>query len=271
MELRLDSGRIVGVDQHHFVSLFCDLYIVALKKNCSVASQWSQRLLAWNVKLRGPLSLGQLKQLDVLRSSLTSVKPSRVLDTPTWKLNRNGVFTVKSYHNFMDNGGLICPFSKGIWRSAIPKKIRIFLWLALRNRLHTGEIFNKKGWHVSAGCALCGQREETINHLLLTCPFTRSIRNVLVSHLGLSCMPTNLRKLWSTRRRCNITSSLRHAFDQLAAALCWVIWRERNSRIFLKRSCTQTTVLCKILQSFRSWEFFALPKAGAVSTTTGVT
>ena len=61
---------------------------------------------------------------------------------------------MESYH-FINNGRLKCPYRKIIWKAAIPEKIKVFLWLALRNKIHTAEVITKKGWIVNSSYSEC--------------------------------------------------------------------------------------------------------------------
>ena len=40
------------------------------------------------------------------------------------------------------------------------EKMKVFLWLAIKNKLHIREILTKKGWNVSASYMLCRTNVE---------------------------------------------------------------------------------------------------------------
>lgn len=46
-------------------------------------------------------------------------------------------------------------------------------WLAIKNRLSTGD--RMRQWGMVQGCELCGERDETRDHLFFACPFAYSI------------------------------------------------------------------------------------------------
>ncbi|XP_018475554.1 uncharacterized protein LOC108846863 [Raphanus sativus] len=46
-------------------------------------------------------------------------------------------------------------------------------WLAIKNRLSTGD--RMRQWGMIQGCKLCGERDETRDHLFFACPFAYSI------------------------------------------------------------------------------------------------
>ena len=156
-------------------SLFVELYERVVKRNAAVASQWSYRNQAWSVRCRGPFSLAENIQYEALVQLLQPISPSRSADQPIWKLSSNGSFSVYSFYKFLNCGGLLWPFHEVIWRTTAPEKVKIFLWLALKNRLHTGDVLQKKDWGRGFRCLFCGTSQETISHLLIRCPFAKSL------------------------------------------------------------------------------------------------
>lgn len=81
-------------------------------------------------------SVGSIwKTLIILCSQSTHMSN---VDQFIWRWNTDGVFTVKSYYNFLNLGGTR-PFYKIIWQNIFPLKVKIHIWLLLGNRLLTGE------------------------------------------------------------------------------------------------------------------------------------
>ena len=61
-----------------------------------------------------------------------------------------------------------------IWRSKLPMKLKVFLWLTLQDRLPTKTKMKERKWKGEQGCTICGE-PETLNHILFSCvvaPFT---------------------------------------------------------------------------------------------------
>lgn len=112
-------------------------------------------------------SLVQMSQYDNLLDLLTLVRPSRAAYIPVWKFTQNGSSSVNSSYKFINKGGLICPFYKVIWKAVALEKANVLLWLALKNRLHRGEVLAWKGWAASAGCLHYGSNSETTLHIFL--------------------------------------------------------------------------------------------------------
>ena len=59
-------------------------------------------------------------------------------------------------------------YYKVVWKEVMPKKIKIFIWLALRDWVHANEVLVKKGWAAMSGeCPLCGGMVKSNSHLFL--------------------------------------------------------------------------------------------------------
>jgi hypothetical protein len=72
-----------------------------------------------------------------------------------------------------------------IWKSWSPPKRRFFLWLAALNRYWTAGHLARQGLEHPEHCLFCDQEEETIEHILLSCVFSREVWYMLLSMLGL--------------------------------------------------------------------------------------
>ena len=77
-------------------------------------------------------------------------------------------------------------------------------------------------------CGLCNSDEESANHLLIKCSFTKAVWHLLSNIF-------NLKNLWDG---CTVSECLTQwssdisAPVSLAAYTCWNIWLERNRVIF---------------------------------------
>jgi len=64
---------------------------------------------------------------------------------------------------------------KLVWKTWAPLKIKIFLWLALRRRHWTGDRRRRHGLDARELCYLYDQEEESIDHIIATCSFSREV------------------------------------------------------------------------------------------------
>ncbi|KAM1857414.1 hypothetical protein ACFX14_007525 [Malus domestica] len=64
---------------------------------------------------------------------------------------------------------------KHLWKANIPPKVKNFTWTACHDILPTKVNLHKKGVGVEVACGVCQGEEETVAHVLLTCPFARAV------------------------------------------------------------------------------------------------
>ena len=65
--------------------------------------------------------------------------------------------------------------AKLLRRTRAPAKCKFFIWLVLHDRCWTAARRKRHGLQDDDACALCTQSSETVDHLLLTCPFSREV------------------------------------------------------------------------------------------------
>jgi hypothetical protein len=90
----------------------------------------------------------------------------------------SGVISTKNLYQALINAfDYQCDNSwfKQLWKWPIQLKIKLFVWLATKDKVLTWDLLQRKGWQGPGVCKLCNCSYETINHLLIHCPFTKSM------------------------------------------------------------------------------------------------
>ena len=64
---------------------------------------------------------------------------------------------------------------KRIWFINVPPKVRTFIWRACSNILPTKANLLRKNMQVDPTCSVCGQHEETTEHILWECPLAHKV------------------------------------------------------------------------------------------------
>ena len=72
------------------------------------------------------------------------------------------------------NPGLRDPRMVDMWKSNMPLKVKIFVWMCVRGRIQVAKDLKAKGWPGEPSCKLCGE-EESANHLVFSCPCLISV------------------------------------------------------------------------------------------------
>ncbi|XP_048622938.1 uncharacterized protein LOC125592010 [Brassica napus] len=124
-------------------------------------------------------------------------------------------------------------WSKVIWFSLGVPRFGFITWLAIRNKLSTGD--RMRAWGLTQGCLFCGEPNESRDHLFFACPYTYTLwLEVVGTLMGRPPDPD-----WETTLHLLAT----HNFDRLAYVLLrlvfqvtiYMIWRERNDKKHHKR------------------------------------
>jgi len=66
-------------------------------------------------------------------------------------------------------------WSLEIWKIKVPMKISLFIWIAISNRILTGDNYQKRGGIGPSICPLCMKNDETVCHMLIYCTVFQSI------------------------------------------------------------------------------------------------
>ena len=82
-------------------------------------------------------------------------------------LEPKGIYTVKSYYNFVNFRGVILDNIMTIWNANVPQRIQIFLWLLVKNKPLTRDNLQKRQHVEDVTCLFCGE-SESVDHLFLT-------------------------------------------------------------------------------------------------------
>ncbi len=259
----LGDGRTVSfwhsrwVGHTLFRNHFPTLFATSSLKNLSV-NNWVLRLGSLhNFRFPASIAVGGSELLD-LREIISSINFEPSPDNIVWRWDKDGRFSVRSAYNFIVFDGVDDNTVRHLWRIKIPPKVKLFLWLATRNRIMTADNLTRRGWVGPSMCCLCGSASETLEHLFFTCSFASEVwswnlwgeQRLLNALLGSG---GGLAIRW-LRARATVMGRRKQLLDLCVGATCWEIWIERNQRIFGDKSrgghvcgtAVESSILCWI-------------------------
>ncbi len=239
-----------------FRNRFPFLFAESPLKHLSV-NDWLRRLgTATNFGTHNT-SEAAIRELAELRALLQLTQLNSQPDVPRWRWSRIGNFTPRNAYLWLASDGVLDCRIKHLWAIRAPNKVKIFLWLAARNRIPTVDLLAKRGWVGPSICCMCGRDSETLEHLLFRCAFAIEVWEWVLhneaSVLGeLLCHGGNLvaRLL---RTRATITGRRKHILDSGLAAMCWELWLERNRRTFNDKSRSSLQCGNCVLVTAHNW------------------
>ena len=118
-------------------------------------------------------------------------------------------------------------------------------WLEASGKLNTANVLQSKGIHQSTRCSLCGIYDESHTHLFLHCAFSILIWKEVWKDLQIQCLPDEVGDLWSSwRKQWEVPQSVRLEMGHMyAMTIIWLLWHERNTRIFHQKFKTNKAIL----------------------------
>ncbi|KAK0596424.1 hypothetical protein LWI29_015555 [Acer saccharum] len=157
-------------------------------------------------------------------------------DSVAWSFSNNGMFSVKSFRNNLENFPVeFHSCSSFLWKNLCPPKVEIFAWQLRKGRIMVRDVLVRfsMGNDLSGNCLLCNNGDETIDHLFVHCSWSWKVWNYGMSWWEVMCCPNKSLIDWMD---CWIglspyTKSLR-AWNILFFAVIWTIWEVGNNLIF---------------------------------------
>lgn len=93
-------------------------------------------------------------------------------DNITWKHTTNGIYSTASAYKAQFLGKTLSPMDYMIWKIWAPPKVKLFVWLAIQDRIWIADRLARRGWPNCGLCPLCKRVQESGTHILFKCRFT---------------------------------------------------------------------------------------------------
>jgi mannosylglycoprotein endo-beta-mannosidase len=233
------------------------VYSLALNKEATVAEyvEVNDGIVAWNVSFVRSANDWELEEFSAFFSKLYGTAIRRGEDDKmAWTGSKNGSFTVRSmYSSVVSRSRANFPW-KGIWKTKCPLKVSFFVWEATHGKILTSDNLRRKDIYIADWCYLCRDNGESVDHVLLHCPFSRGIWNHVLGITNFQwVMPEKVSGvLWSWSRR--LSNPIAKAiWRMIPSCIWWCLWRERNSRCFENCSLSLVKMQELVLLSLFSW------------------
>nr|GFA79208.1 RNA-directed DNA polymerase, eukaryota, reverse transcriptase zinc-binding domain protein [Tanacetum cinerariifolium] len=171
----------VGVSNSEVVSM-------AACTGCEADCFISQRILngSWEWDWCRPITMGRSKtKFDNLIIDISNMKIDDLVesDTCVWSLSNDDSFSVNS----VDKHSLPSLFPSTRWYKMIPKKVNVFMWRMLLDRLPNRLNLSFRGLDIdSISCMACNGHVESNDHIFFTCDTVVAIWNLVRSWIDLS-------------------------------------------------------------------------------------
>jgi hypothetical protein len=178
-------------------------------------------------------------------------------DIPTWKLEKNGIYSVRSaYRNIMDRSNIVQQHGiaerwNQVWRCKLPPRIKNFVWRVARGCLPSRVRLQTRGVNCTTQCPFCDGQEDNL-HALFLCPKSIQCWQKLELWNDISTVTSNPGNISSILFE--IIHRLHNSKHSLFGTLMWSIWKNQNNKVW-NDSAESCQAICDRATSFlASWE-----------------
>ncbi|KAJ1276687.1 hypothetical protein BS78_05G233700 [Paspalum vaginatum] len=206
-----------------------------------------RRTLFWRAARRGGLTVQVIAEYINLWDRLEGFQlQPEVEDRVVWRWAENGVYCTRSAYRALHLGSQVFPEYQLIWQSWLPLRVKIFLWLASRQRIWTGDRRRRHGLDARELCWLCNLETETCDHIRFKCQFSMQLWSLVLMRdqvqLPSSDACSGLLDWWK-RFRIAWPALMRKGADTLFGLGCWIVWKERNRCCFSVRETADLWII----------------------------
>ncbi|XP_071740196.1 uncharacterized protein [Rutidosis leptorrhynchoides] len=197
---------------------------------------------------------GELDDLETLLASM-SMDPGKE-DSCFLKLSGCGKFSTQKLtknimaKNYPSNANCLATMKNNLE----PKKVGVFVWRAKRERLPVLVELDKWGIDLhSVRCPLCDDDVESVKHSLLECKYVSVIWEKILVWWGFDSVNLSFGNL--LRGFCPLQCSElgNKIWQAVEWTSCYLIWKNRNQKVFKKTNCSPPIVLSEIqVKSYKS-------------------
>ncbi|CAM0881096.1 unnamed protein product [Alopecurus aequalis] len=211
---------------------------------------------AWTEDIAGEISAAAVVRYFSLWNAIAGVQRVGDQDRFVWKWTANGKFSARSAYLAFFEGSTVMPGAAQVWHSFAPLKVRLHMWLALRDRCWTADRRLRRGLASHILCPLCTTANENMEHLTVQCVFSRSVWHGIQQRLGIPLpIPTehDLFAEWWTAAVRTLTKKDQCTANSLIMLVVRSLWLERNARVFERVFSSVRRVIDGVADEWCAW------------------
>ncbi|XP_056697339.1 uncharacterized protein [Spinacia oleracea] len=152
-------------------------------------------------------------------------------------------------------------WDKVVWNRLNNPKHRFIGWLAMQSRLQTTSKLARTGVSQSAMCLICGQGDETHQHLFFQCVYSCDCIRAVKSWLGMSINSNSLTSLISQIGHSRWSKFKKQVYYAVLMAAVYLIWHCRNTSFWENYVPTVNHTVNMVKQVVRGRIHAVMPKS----------
>ena len=197
--------------------------------NCFISDRFVNDSWQWSWS-RKSLGGNNTTSLSLLLSDLHDFHLGSCPDFWHWNQDVDGRFTISGARRHIDDFLLPSLSSKTRWYKFLPRKVNIFLWRLLLDRLPTRLNLPFRGIEINSIIRpFCCVGVESRNHFFLACQTAKSIWHLIRIWVDFHWPEsTSIDELYSWLDSWNGSKDKKDRLHGIIATTLWWIWRLRN-------------------------------------------
>ena len=141
-----------------------------------------------------------------------------------------------------------------IWNPVVPQKIGVFAWEAAWGKVLTLDQLKRRGMTFANRCFMCEEEEETIDHLLIHCKFTKMLWDLILSIVGISWVfPQSVLHTLLAWQGAAVGKKRKKIWFAAPLCLFWNIWRARNRLVFENEVPSTQRIKANFVTNLWTW------------------
>lgn len=180
-------------------------------------------------------------------------------DTHIWQFSNTGQYSTKSAYEAFFIGSTNFSLWERIWRSWAPGKCKFFMWTVAHKKCWTADRLARKGLPHPIVCPLCDQAEETLDHLLVSCIFSRQVWFIVLQGFGLQDLAPQVVELsiddWLANISKRVSGQGQKGLNSIIILGAWSLWNHRNHCVFDGINPSLSSIISVINEKLLQWSF----------------
>ncbi|XP_022042372.1 uncharacterized protein LOC110945040 [Helianthus annuus] len=204
---------------------------------------------------RNPETDEEKFQLEELMSMLMMTDIQGGDDTCAWNLESAGGFTVKSLGRRMEQASNPGPGMGFEWNNWVPLKVNFLAWRIYMGRVATMDGLRRRNVHLDSYlCKICGEVDETDDHLFVGCQFVLAVWDSIVEWTRCPRLfAITVKDVITIHNQIRGTRKWRKLIQSIVMVALWGIRRSRNDRVFNDKERSLDEVKHEIRQLSFLW------------------
>ena len=117
---------------------------------------------------------------------------------------------------------------KEIWVPNAPSKSTFYAWETAWGKVLTLDKLQRRRWQLPNRCFLCGQAEETVNHLMLHFSLVSSLWKIIFFLMG-ACwgFPKTVKEAIYSWKGSFVGKKRKKQWNSIPLCIFWTMWKEK--------------------------------------------